>query len=232
MADEVGAEAIAEIRGRREKLNTYQWAVEGDKHGIDWNIHANYQDGSGTKKGVIAEGLAKHDAEFIANAPTDIDNLLAAYDAVKSDVQAISASRTTAGTEITRLREQLAESERRYHLVLSQIWEALGVSEYNGKHVVEHVSELRARLAEVETLNRDLVAQLELLDDPQGLYTEARANLRAVVLNEAIVKVGTIEIEPNFSGHWKNGYYQAKREAMEAMETLRGEQPNDTVTLD
>lgn len=130
------------------------------------------------------------------------------------------AKKREAEQECERLRERLVESERRYHLVLSQIWEALGVSEYDGKHVVEHVSELRARLAEVEKL---VYVPKVLPDDDQVTYAEHAesllrrlTNARTAAFNEAIEAMKAIPFHMNSSSY---------ADALIALTALRDEQP-------
>ncbi len=60
-----------------------------------------------------------------------------------------------------------------YHKLCAQCWDALGITEYTGKHIVEHIRELKAATKKQEPVNKMLLEALREIDE-NGNATEMR----------------------------------------------------------
>jgi hypothetical protein len=46
-------------------------------------------------------------------------------------------------------------TESEYHRLCAQCWDALGITEYTGKHIAEHICELKTLATEAEQLRKE-----------------------------------------------------------------------------
>jgi len=93
---------------------------------------------------------AKHRTEIFNDPDLEISRLL-----------------NTAADYIERAKADLADGEGDdFHKLCAQCWDALGITEYTGKHIVEHIRELREKAT--PQANKDHIGEVNKMVEAQA----------------------------------------------------------------